>query len=146
MAGISKAFRPKSNGVQKIVSLFITDISDLNHAASKATTILSEVRKRTGWPIMMETAVVPPVNHTKEWKKPNCPIKHINRDSIHVIVSCRLLFRTLSHTKREEQYTISDMQWNTRMKRMLSTYSHQFGTLRGYKFNDVMQRWNGVHA
>lgn len=50
----------------------------------------------------------------------------MNRDSIHVILLFRWLFRTLSQTKSDAQYTISDMYRKTRMKRILSIYLSHF--------------------
>ena len=60
IAGIPNAFKPISNGVQKIVSLSITPIKYMYHATNSATTTLSEVRKRIGCPMHIDASVVPP--------------------------------------------------------------------------------------
>lgn len=73
-----------------------------------------------GCPMQIDTSVVPPTIYHPTLPEPNCPMKHRISDSIHVMFSFRLLFLTLSHTKREAQYTISDIHRNTRMNRMLS--------------------------
>ena len=58
--GTWRAFRPRSKGTQKIVILQIHFDSNSYQAAKSATTNLSEVKKRIGWPIINEAIVVPP--------------------------------------------------------------------------------------
>ena len=73
------------------------------HAASSPRTSESWVKKKTGLPIRMEAIVVPPNNYAHDRFLPNTPTKHINKDSIHVMVSLRLCFRTFSQISIEVQ-------------------------------------------
>ena len=122
MNGFWNIFKPKSNGVQKIVNLVYQQLNINYQAISIATTNLSDVKNRTGWPIKIDAIVVPPFDYNERIIITELSIKHIIMDSIQETLLIRWLLRTCSHTNSEEQYTISDIYRKTRINRILSIY------------------------